>query len=165
MRYKDIERITNQGQKVGYTDPGSMAAHIVRYDGHLAREIVEEWLNIVLPSWMQFYSQLDTDPISVIEGHVQGPSSPQALILKRMRDRGHRVGPKRGFFRWIGGHDDLLQRRTMIKMVEKGWLRVGQPAVRGLEYILEPTEEGMKALANYELDTSGRDRKHGRQKG
>lgn len=162
MKFKKIEQVSEYlRDKDGNTK--LVAAHIVRYNGNLTREIVEEWLNTLLPMWLQFYDQLNTDPASSLEGHVQGPSKTQAAILKRMRDKGHRIGPVRGMFRWIGGHDDMLRRNILLLMVEKGWLRVGWSAVAGLEYILEPTREGMKALANYELDTSGRDRRYGRQ--
>lgn len=128
------------------------AAYIVANDGGLSREIIESWLTLVLPIWARFYNSLSDN---VHEGHLKGPSPGQAYIMKRMRDKGHRVAPVRGFFRWLDGHDRRITRTSVRIMLERGWVRaVDGP--EGTEFILELTEQGLFVLKNMELDTEDR---------
>lgn len=146
MRRERIEEIRN-------LDADDLAAYIVANDGHLAREIVEDWLYVTLPLWEMFYGNLTT---KILEGNLAGPSPAQVYILKRMHNKGHRIAAIRGMLRWIGGSDRQIYRHSIRVMIEKGWLRIGSSAVVGLEYVLEPTRAGELVLLNYELDRKGR---------
>ncbi len=151
MRLKELEKL---GEIAGnQTDRNLIAGMVISSDGNLARRIIEDWLGTSLPLWEMFYSELSTSPL---EGHLAGPSPAQEHILRRMRDKGHRLAPVRGFFRWIGGSDERAHRVTVALMIERGWLRMVESQVMGLEYLIIPTREGMVALANNELDKDDR---------
>lgn len=142
MKLKTINQINN-------LEAEDRAAYIVANDGQLATEIIRDWLGVTLPIWEAFYNQLSDKPK---EGSYKGPTPPQEYVLRRMRDKGHRIAHMRGMLRWIGGSDRKIFRNTAQKLIEKGWVRIIPSSVLGFEYELMPTLEGMAALANAEMD-------------
>jgi hypothetical protein len=151
MELKHVEKVNEMSEKA--TTSESLAAYIIANDTNLSRRIIQDWLDVAWKYWQKFYDPLTKHPE---EGHLAGPTPAQARILKRMCEKGHKIAPVRGMFRWTEGNDVTIFRATMRVMIEKGWLRMSNTTIPGLEYILEPTELGKFVLANYDLDREER---------
>lgn len=110
--------------------------------------MLEDWLKTTYPQWSKLYDGL---VLSIKGGTSTGPSMPQARILRRMRDRGHTISNYHGAHRWTTGSDSYINRRSIMIMFERGWIKQ-VPARQNLEFELVLTEDGLAALSRSEME-------------